>query len=232
MSTDKLILILLISSPLASAQGELEPQNVSKNITAGSSYSLPYTVEWKGNQATRLDLNYSIEAKETSIDGVRAKLSRKSIELSPGESRDFSLILNTSFGLKPDKFVFSVNVENISSVSEPGKIGTGSGSSAGGMTATAKTGEKKEQDESNVGLEAENTSLKDNKTEKRNRSKTGTVSNTSAEDYGSKKTLNSSNSGTGLFSGSASLKSFFTVLVSGFLLIMAYKKGLIRFPSL
>lgn len=226
MPADKLILVLLLFSSPATAHLEVEPENFSRTMTAGSSYQFPFTVEWQGDEKTGLNLEYSIRAEETSTQGIRARISEDNINLEPGEKKDFSLMLNTTFGLKPDKFVISVSAENLtSSPGTDGLGGDGSGGSSGAFSASASGGvEQGETEKENIRDKDGEYYKEEGNRKEGNKSEGEVYPNSSVAEKSLENSSETESPGTGLFSSSVSPRPYIAFIVSGLLLIMAARK--------
>lgn len=150
MSADKLILALLLLPQSAAAELEVYPSNLSTELTSGSDYSYPLSVQWRGEQERAVGLNLSISAEDSNTKGISASLSHEVLSLSPGESREVELQIDTSYGLEPDNFTMKlegrVNRSELQDTSEEEQESPDESDSGGGGFSVPVSGSEKKQE--------------------------------------------------------------------------------------
>ncbi|WEL19481.1 hypothetical protein [Candidatus Nanohalococcus occultus] len=127
--------------PVCSAVS-IEPANISLELRSGSDYRIPLKVESAATGSENVTLGLKVDAAETDTEGIDIRLSEKQIRDLRGKDRIY-LLINTSFGLKPDRFNISVLTDSRvseSSVQEANVQSEGSGSSSGSETTGGRTG--------------------------------------------------------------------------------------------
>ncbi|WP_414837051.1 hypothetical protein [Candidatus Nanohalococcus occultus] len=131
--------------PVCSAVS-IEPANISLELRSGSDYRIPLKVESAATGSENVTLGLKVDAAETDTEGIDIRLSERQVRDLRGKDRIY-LLINTSFGLKPDRFNISVLTDSRVSESSVQKTGvqsssegSGSGSSGGSETTGGRTG--------------------------------------------------------------------------------------------
>lgn len=97
---------------LTSAQDfETTPQEYSFNITAGSTYTQNFTVEWTGSTSVVANMYTEIEAENTNPNGINVTYTPETVALHPNEPKTVDIKIDTFSGLKPDNFTFTTKVK-------------------------------------------------------------------------------------------------------------------------